>query len=178
MRQKKRLQRRLSRANAVIQESSPAKEMHNESTGSDWQQVTRSSGNGDVSPVIVPTSSKTDIQLGNMFGLLNNSQHDESMTKPALIVSQSRSNSSQSNRKRLLLYSNGYQRDSAESSRSATPDHRASSTTNSTPSHTANAASSKTKPNGNFAISNSASKNAKKRSKSTSPPRQIGRAHV
>lgn len=111
-RQKKRLQRRLSRAS--ITESSNDK-LNNisrrSSESSDWKQVTAKSSttNCHEGPLI---------ELDNMFGLLNHSQHDDSLDKPAAALALN-----SQIRKRLF---NGYltHESSCTTSRSVTPERQ------------------------------------------------------
>ena len=179
-RQRKRLQRRLSRANAVQPEDTPTKEVLNLSTGllvnessvqvhpSDWHRVTaRSSSSNPL------TGSNGHIELCNAFGLLNHSQHEESFQRPQQPPHSQRalSKGHQSNghTSRRKLYQNG-QASTNEStpitSRSATPDQPHTSST-STPSHT-----SLRSGGPKLSTGSTSSKSGKKRSKSTSPPRK------
>ena len=134
-RQKKRMQRRLSRANAMaVQDSSPVK-----------------------------GQSQNNIALGNMFEILNTSYQNGTSDNH---VTGNRALSN--NRGKTNNPLNGHF-STNESSRSATPDTYNAATTStatSTPSHTSRL-KVVAKINGN-----------KKRSKSTSPSRKIGKRNI
>ena len=167
-RQKKRLQRRLSRTKdaivipeTIIPDQQIKENSRTNSESSDWQTVRRSSSVVNQSSPIIQnavngnvTANGNDIELENMFDLLNHSQHEDESTlakhRPCL--------STIPMTKRKVLVSNGnhfISDSSATTSRSVTP------ISDSSPYKLAKNVSKKL------------GKTSKKRSKSTSPPRKI-----
>lgn len=118
-RQRKRLQRRLSRANAVLHESPP---------GTD-QATEKASGVHMVNGFHNPDhDTKEDLKLTNTFGILNHSQHGDPYFEALTPLD-----------KRKFILSGGGRGSNASSTRSATPE----STARSTPSHRAGSKKSK-----------------------------------